>query len=124
MYGLPDLRNVPNAQPRLLPHAPHYIVEFPAQVFTIDGKKQRMRRLQAIAQVVHWEINGKSVAYSYGLIPVTAHEVNGKSIIDSELSCIFTATYIDDRGDGVFRVLVPGRFTPDLIPDWARSTGT
>jgi len=42
-------------------------------------------------------------------------------MVESEMACVFTATFIDDKGDGVFRVLVPGPFTPDLVPRWAKS---
>jgi hypothetical protein len=46
--------------------------------------------------------------------------VNGKWDVESELGCIFTATFIDDKGDGVFRILVPGGLTAGLIPHWAK----
>lgn len=44
------------------------------------------------------------IAYAPGLIPVTAHRKNGKGIVASEPGCIFYATFIDDKGDGVFRI--------------------
>ncbi len=58
--------------------------------------------------VRRWLINDRIVAYSYGLIPVTAHQDKGKWIIDSEAACVFDVTFIDDEGDGIFRVMVHG----------------
>lgn len=121
-YVIPDLRPVPDAQARYLAHAEPYIVEFPAQTFTFGGTTQKMRPVLAKAVVVRWEVHGKVVAYSYGLTPVSAKKQNGKWIIESEVACTFTGTFIDDKGDGVFRVLVPGSLTSDLIPSWVRKT--
>ena len=50
-----------------------------------------------------------------------AKKIAGKWNVEPEAGCIFTATFIDDKGDEVFRVLVPDRLTPDLIPRWATS---
>jgi hypothetical protein len=39
--------------------------------------------------------------------------------IDDEAACIFFATFVDDKGDGVFRQLIRGALAPDLVPAWA-----
>ena len=117
----PALREIPGAVAQLLPHDDYpYIVEFPSQEFVLNGSRKRMRPTQVKATIVRWKVEGKVVAYSYSLIPVVAHQVNGQWKIKSEVGCIFTATFIDDRGDGVFRVLVPSAFSTELIPLWAR----
>jgi hypothetical protein len=36
---------------------------------------------------------------------------------------MFYGTFIDNKGDGVFRTLVPGALTPELNPLWAKSPG-
>jgi hypothetical protein len=96
------------------------IVEFPAQEFMQDGIRKRMRAAQFKAGIVRWEIDGHTVAYSYILVPAFGHKTNGQWKIDGEAGCIFTATFIDDVGDGVFRLLMPGPLRLDLIPRWAR----
>ena len=58
----------------------------------------------------------------FQLIPA-AHQDQGKWIIDSEAACVFDVTFIDDRGDGIFRVMVHGPFPPDRVPSWARAEG-
>ena len=103
-----------------MPHASPYIVQFPAQEFVLNGVRERMHAIQVKATIIRWEVGKHVVAYSYGLIPVVAHRHNGKWIVENELGCIFYATFIDDKGDGVFRVLVPASLTADLIPSWAR----
>lgn len=121
LYGVP-LVNVPSVTVRIQPHDDDpYIARFPAQVFTVDGVRQKMRPMLAKATMVRIEVNGRVVAYSYGLIPISAaHKKNGQWVVEGELACIFFATYVDDRGDGVFRDLVPGVFTVDMIPAWAK----
>lgn len=117
----PVFRPVQDAVAELLPHDEYpYIIEFPAQVFLLNGARQRMRPMQVKAGIVRWKVNGRVIAYSYGLIPVGAHKVDGKWKVEWEMGCIFTATFIDDTGDGVFRVLVPGPLTANLVPLWAR----
>jgi hypothetical protein len=122
MYGAPSIPTIPDATARLLPHREDpYVVEFPAQVFQLNKTPHRMRRVLAKATIVRWEINGKVVAYSYGLSPVsTAAKQDGRWTVDGEAGCMFDATFIDDKGDGIFRVLVPGPLTPDLVPAWAK----
>jgi hypothetical protein len=106
---------------QLLPHDENpFIIAFPAQQFVLNGGRQKMRSLQAKAVVVCWMMDSHIIAYSYSLIPVTAHRVHGQWKVESELMCIFTATFIDDKGDWVFRALVPGPLTADFVPSWAR----
>jgi hypothetical protein len=108
---LPSIKPVPGAISELLSHDEYpYIIEFPAQQFVLNGARQKMRSTQVKVGMVRWKVDGHIIAYSYGLIPVTARRVNGKWDVQSELGCIFTATFIDDRGDGVFRILVPWQF--------------
>ena len=68
---------------------------------------------------LRYEIGGKVVAYTFRLIPVAAHRGGGQWVIDAEAGCVFHATYVDDKGDGKFRLLVPEEMTIDLIPAWA-----
>ena len=96
------------------------IIEFPAQEFVENGAKKRMRASQFSAGIVRWEVDGHVVAYSYILVPAVGHRTKGKWRIDSLAGCIFTGTFIDDVGDGVFRLLVPGTLKTNLIPQWAR----
>jgi hypothetical protein len=120
-YGAPVRGEVPGAKARLLSHDEDpYIIEFPAQEFILDGARNRMHSIQVKATIVRWDVGDRVVAYSYGLIPVVAHRKNGKWVVTSELGCIFDATFLDDKGDGIFRVLVRGVLTPDLVPLWAK----
>src|SRR5882724_10379737 len=95
-------------------------VDFPAQDSVLNGAPRRMRAIKAQVNIARWVTHGRAVAYSYSLIPVAAHRADDKWIIDSIAACIFFATFIDDKGDSVFRVLVPDRFTADLVPTWAK----
>lgn len=97
-----------------------YIAAFPAQEFALNGSRQRMRASLVKATIVRWEVAGRAVAYSYSMIPVMAHRKDGKWIVDAVAACIFWATFVDDKGDGIFRVLVPAPFAADLVPLWAR----
>ncbi len=112
------LQVIPGAIPRLIAHDSPYVVRLPAQVFTLNAKQFRMRPILAKVSIVRWEINNEVIAYTYSMIPVSAKKNKGKWIIKAEAGCIFNGTFIDDRGDGRFRVLVPGPLTPDLVPDW------
>jgi len=119
---MPPLNHITGTTAELLPHNEYpYIVEFPAQEFVLNGSPYRTRPTQMKASIVRWKMSGHVVAYSYGLIPVEAHKIGAKWNVDSEAGCLFTATFIDDRGDGTFRVLVPNRLTLDLIPRWAKA---
>ncbi len=104
----------------VISHSDPYILTLPEQEFRLKGKLHRMKRQQLKAQVIRWEIKGKVFAYSYSVIPVTAHREKDKWIITGEVGCIFAITFVDDRGDGVFRLLVPNGLTADLIPRWAK----
>ena len=118
------MNQITGARAELLPHNEYpYIVELPAQKFLLNGSRQRMRPAQVKVSIVRWKVAGHIVAYSYGLIPVIAKKIGAKWNVQSEAGCIFTATFIDDKGDGIFRVLVPDRLTADLIPRWAKSNG-
>ena len=109
---------------QVLPHNEDpYIVAFPTQEFVLNGARQKSRSLQAMAVVVRWMMDGHTIAYSYDLIPVTAHRMFGlfgRWRVESEMACTFTVTFVDDKGDGIFRTLVPGPLTTDLVPRWAR----
>ena len=101
-------------------HEDSYIVEFPAQEFVLKGLRQRMRPMQVKATIVRWTNRRHVIAYSYSMIPVKAYKVNGSWKVVAEVACVFTGTFIDDKGDGVFRVLVKGPLTTALIPNWVR----
>ena len=46
--------------------------------------------LLAKATIIRWEINGKVVAYSYGLIPISkAYKQDGKWVYEGEIRCSF-----------------------------------
>jgi hypothetical protein len=110
----------PGASAELLKHEYPFIVEFPTQEFEVNGARRKLHTLQAKASIVRWKLNGQVIAYSYSLIPVNAHRKNGKWITTFEAGCIFTATFVDDKGDGVFRILVRSGLTPDLVPAWPK----
>jgi hypothetical protein len=120
--GLPMPREpISGAIASILPHDDSpYIVEFPAQEFMLNGAMQRMRPVRLKATIIRWSVNGQVVAYSYGLVPIVAHRERGKWVVDSEAGCVFAATFIDDKGDGVFRILIPASFRADLVPSWAK----
>ena len=121
-YGLPSALPIPGFEARIIRHESPNIVTFPAQEFALDGTRQKMRAAQVEVRVLRWTSRGHTVAYSYGLSPASAHREKGKWVFDTEVGCIFEATFIDDKGDGVFRILVPAPFTADLVPSWARET--
>lgn len=118
--GLPPTLNVPGLKAFVLAHEEPYVIELPEQEFLLKDSRQRMRSLRAKATIMRFEMDGKVFAYSYGLVPVTAHRSNGKWIVDSEAGCIFYVTFIDDRGDGVFRALTEDGLKPDMIPAWVK----
>ena len=96
------------------------IVEFPAQEFVAQGKRQKMRASQAQVSVQRWVKRGRTVAYTYTMSPVTAHRRGGKWVVETGFLCLFWATFVDDKGDGVFRVLVRTPFQEDMVPLWAK----
>jgi hypothetical protein len=126
-YGAPPvgdvLRAIPGAKAYLLRRdEDHYVVEFPAQIFALDSERRTMRRILAKATILRWEINGRVVAYSYGLIRIDkAYKMNGKWVYDGELGCIFYGTFIDEKGDGVFRTMIPDTLRAEFVPAWAKT---
>ncbi len=125
LYGLPRLdvlRQVAGLNMYVLRRDQnHYAIRFPEQLFSLGEQHNRMRSILAKAIIIRWDINGKTIAYTYGLIPIEkAYEKNGEWVYEGEVGCIFYGTFIDDRGDGVFQTLVPETLTADLIPAWAK----
>jgi hypothetical protein len=124
-YGIPPLspvlKSFPGAKAILIPRdRDHYVISFPEQVFSLGTDRKRMEPLLAKAVIIRWEINGKIVAYSYSLIPIKkAFKRHGDWVYEGELACIFYGTFIDEKGDGVFRTLVPDTLRPEYIPLWA-----
>jgi hypothetical protein len=116
VYHIPDVAN------EILTHNEYsYVVEFPAQLFTLAGIPERMRPLVAKAAIVRFKVRGKIIAYSYGLAPISvADKADRSRVVEGEVDCMFEATFIDDKGDGVFRILVPGPLTNELVPAWAK----
>ena len=96
------------------------IVEFPPQEFIVQGGRKKMRAMQARVRVVRWMMNGRTVGYAYELSPVMARRVQGEWVVEGALACDFWATFVDDKGDGVFRVLAPVAFRDELVPLWAK----
>jgi hypothetical protein len=104
-------------------HDPNYRVSFPAAVFEENGKPKKMQaRTVGLHMLLRWEIYGKPYAYSYDLWP-------------EGLLCTFSVDLVDDKGDGIFRLLVsPGHIMQGEItelghrgpqaprlPEWART---
>ena len=100
------------------------LFDIPRQEFERNGKRQILAAQMMVMD--HWtwryDIDGKVVAYTVGLTPVFGHRENGKWKTESEVGCIFYATFVDDRGDGVFRLLAPGWMVPELIPGWVKDS--
>lgn len=115
---------IPGAKAEIIPQQRPFIITFPAQEFELEGKREKMRSMQVIAGVLRWSMNGKVFAYSYSLIPVDAHRKRGKWVIDSEAACIFGVAFIDQTGDGVFRLLVLNGVSADVVPDWVKQSGS
>lgn len=104
-------------------HERSYRVTFPAAIFTEDGKRKgTARRTLGLHGLFRWEIDGKPYAYSYDLWP-------------EGLLCTFSVDLVDDKGDGLFRVMatpghiMQGKITstgqhvapqPPPLPEWAR----
>ena len=88
-------------------HRKGYRVTFPAAIFEENGTREKMRsRTLVLGELLRWDISGKPYAYSYELVP------NG-------VACMFSVDLLDDKGDGIFRVMVsPGhtRFDPRFGP--------
>jgi hypothetical protein len=118
--GLPMLHKIPGVTMRMLTHNEPYIIYFPNGNFLLNGIRQRLHPDLVKARIVRFEINGRNFAYSYGLTPVIAHQEADKWVVDDEMLCTYTGTFIDDKGDGVFRVFVLGSLMPEMIPAWAK----
>lgn len=103
-------------------HLGSNIIEFPSTDFVLDGKPRTMPRQPMKASLTRWEFqgSGRVVAYTYNLAPVTVERQGENSVTTSIAQCTFQATFIDDRGDGVFRVMLTQPMTAELIPAWAR----
>ena len=129
-YGIPPLSAVltvvPGAKAILIRRGEdHYVIRFPEQVFFLGNTHERMHSILAKAIIVRWEINGNVVAYSYSLIPVAkAYKRHDDWVYEGEAGCIFYGTFIDDKGDGVFRTLIPDTLRPEYIPSWAKAPKT
>ena len=60
-----------------------------------------MRSTLAKAIILWWEIEGKVVAYTYGLIPdENAYKKNDEWVYERDVGCIFYGTFIDELWDG------------------------
>lgn len=118
IIGAPVL-SVPGARTFRLPHSDPFVIDFPDQTFRLNDLPQRMHAMRVMVSIVRWEVRHHVVAYSYSMVPVSAHQEAGKWKVDAEAACIFNATFIDDKGDGVFRLLVSSRMTGEMIPTWA-----
>jgi len=98
----------------MVQHEYGYHVTFPDAIFVEEGKRTKMlSRSFLLYQMVRWEINGKAYTYSYLLGPL-------------DVACMAYIDIIDDKGDGVFRIMTPTghnimgkETTPPPIPAWA-----
>lgn len=96
-------------------HNAGYRVTFPTSIFERDGQRTKMLAREFILyQMVRWEVNGKPYAYSYELGPL-------------DVACTANIDIIDDKGDGIFRVMTPNGHTlmgqkpmSPPIPEWAK----
>lgn len=95
-----------------------FSAHFPEAAFSENGTSKKMlARTIEVKVIYRWEINGRPYAYSYTLSP-------------RELLCFFTVDFIDDKGDGIFRVMTsPGHPAitlgpPPPVPGWARKPKT
>ena len=96
-------------------HTKDYRVIFPAAVFQENGKRKKMRpRKLVLRELLRWDINDKPFAYSYDLAP-------------EGVLCTFSVDLVDDKGDGVLRVMVaPGHVSsldlqPPPLPGWVKA---
>jgi hypothetical protein len=97
------------------------VFEIRRQEYEQEGKHRVMSSQYAEFDrwIYRYDVDGKVVAYTFRLTPVEGHWIKGKWITDDMAACDFNATFVDDKGDGVFRILVSGGLTPDLVPQWA-----
>ncbi len=103
--------------------APGGLIEFPATDFKLDGQPRQMPYQVMKASLTRWELpgSGRVVAYTYNLAPVDAKKESGKWSVSAIGQCTFQASFIDDRGDGIFRLMVMEPMRADLIPAWAKT---
>jgi hypothetical protein len=70
------------------------------------GRKNRVLPHQPALLHQGWvscyDLNGKVVAYSDGLIPVRADKMNGQWKIDDEAAGIFFAAFVEDKATAFF----------------------
>jgi hypothetical protein len=78
--------------------------------------------LLAKATIIRWEINGKVVAYSYPWYRLARHTNRTESGFTK--GRLGVASFIDDKGDGILRALVPDTLKLELIPAWAKPPTT
>ncbi len=98
------------------------LIEFPATDFRLDGQERQMPYQVMKASLTRWEVEGtdRVVAYTYDLAPADAKQVNGKWSVAAIAQCTFQASFIDDRGDGIFRLMVMEPMRAGLVPEWAK----
>src|SRR6516162_4732313 len=70
--------DMPGVTVALLRDRSAYIAEFPAQIFLLDGSRQRLRTFTAKATVLRFQVKGRTFAYGYSLVPVHAHRSHGR----------------------------------------------
>ena len=97
----------------------NYHVQFPDVFFDDNGaRKHMLQRSFKVYQMVRWQMNGTTYAYSYDLGA-------------SDVACSSTVDIIDNRGDGKFRLMtIPGHTLefvrrgespePPPVPDWLK----
>jgi hypothetical protein len=96
-------------------HEEGYRVSFPETIFDDNGTHKKMHSsVFQLYQLLRWEMNGRTYAYSYELWP------------DHTL-CTTTLDIFDDKGDGKFRLMtLPGHIidvqnpVPPPVPEWLR----
>ena len=97
------------------------VLEFAPEEFVVDGERRRTQHhLEVLARnfLVRYEMNGRVFAYVYPLTTVRARRQGKNWKILATAACEASVTYVDDRGDGVFRRLAPNGLSPELIPQW------
>ena len=97
------------------------VLEFAPEEFVVDGERRRTQHhLEVLARnfLVRYEMNGRVFAYVYPLTTVRARRQGKYWKILATAACEASVTYVDDRGDGVFRLLAPNGLSPELIPQW------
>jgi hypothetical protein len=97
----------------IVTHDDPYRVRFPEAIFEEGGTHKKMLAgAFDLKQMLRWEMNGRTYAYSYWLLP-------------KDIGCDASIDLIDDRGDGRFRLLIsPGHVIkssdpqPPPVPEW------